>query len=62
MGLYDSDGNRVGGCGIQIAGFITVVIAICLYNDFNIGIGWSILIACAIFIAIMEMYNYFEDK
>lgn len=62
MGFYDSDGNRVGGCGIQIAGFIAIVIAICLYNDFDIGIGWSILIACAVSIALMEMYNSFKDK
>ena len=60
MGLYYSDGSRVGGCGTQVAGLMAVIACFFLH-DLGISIGWSILIVAVVSIIIMILLDTSKD-
>lgn len=61
MGFHYSDGSYVGGCGAQIGGLLGIA-AIFGLNSLGLGIGWSIIIVCAVAVLIMMLINHIRNK
>lgn len=61
MGFHYSDGSYVGGCGAQIGGLLGIA-AIFGLNSLGLGIGWSILIVCAVAVLIMILIDHMKNK